>query len=245
MRSAARAGLVVGPGLGVGFGAFAVAAFVLWLISPPQAAYPVETALSVVFLLFAFLALGIWVAGYVEEARRSGPRVPVWLGAATAGLFVVTVLMGCAAASLFGILPLTMVRVILVLGIAGALGALGAVFLVDRLQADQRREREATVSGGAVIGGSSALEEAAADSQLTREERLRLDRILERQRAAIEPMSHILTPEDPSLAASIATLMERLRASTSAEGAPEALQKALRVVESSQERRIASQVKRG
>ena len=245
MNTPPRVALVLGPGIGAGLVAFLVTLAVLLLLAPPAVPYLVEAVVSFTLLAFAFVLLGIAGAAYVDEARRGGPRVPVWLGASTGALVAVAVLILCASASLFPIVPVVAVRVFLILGLGASLGVLAAVLLVDRLQAGARAETVAQESISAVNAAMRSLEDALASSAPTGDSAVRMRRVLERHRTSIEPMSHVATLEDQSLADSVAELTTLIREPGREAGQPGLLAAALRSLELSQERRIVSQVKRG
>ena len=245
MSTTARIPFVLGPGIGLGLGAFVVTLAVLLLLAPPAIPYVIEAVISFVLMAFAFPVLGIAVAGYVDESRRSGPRVAVWMGVSTSCFLAVAILSLCAAASLFPVMSVLAIRLLLIIGLAASGGILGAVVLVDRLGADSRQAVIVPESSSALNLAMRALEESLSGGQAPLESVLRVRRVLERHRTAIEPMSHVATSEDPPLADAVLQAVSLLKEPGGEARQPGPLTTALRSIELCQERRIAMQVKRG
>ncbi len=234
-------------GIAVGLGLAAVTGALVAAVSPRAIPHVPEMVVSLLLLVGAFAGVGVSGAAYVEESRAMGRRVAVWLALGTGFGIGAAVLLLALAASLFAFLPVTVLRVVLLVGVTiPAVIAAGAM-LINCLQEQPQAEAETAESSARLAESATELEDAAGLAPA--EVAVDLRRVVERHRRAIEPMAHRATAEDDELTAAMREAA-RLVSSPDAGGSRSAdslgpVREALDRVALLQERRIRGQVSRG
>jgi hypothetical protein len=236
-------------GIATGFGLIAVTGGVVALVAPRNIPHVPEMVLSLFLLACAYAGIGVCGAGYVEEARGRGRRIPIWLALGTESTIMIPILLAALAGSLFIFLPAVVLRLLLVAAVVVPSVIAAGVLLVNSLVKQAHAETLCSASGQTLIERAAELLEGAA-AQAPPDLLAAVRTLLERHRRSIAPMAHRATPLDDDLGEAMHEVVRLISPSEGKGSDPDAgslasIREAIERVERLQETRIREQVCHG